>query len=240
MIMRIGAVRLGIAIIILMPWATSFAQGPETPASDQRQRVEKAVAQVLDSREFSQLSDSSSNWFQDWIKSTVRSISEFFAGMPTWVVWLILIWMVLTLIAILAHLIWTLWITLGGRGAKASRAQGGEVPEEWLGIRDLQFDSVLARARALRAQGRWAEAVRHAYVASLLWLQDRKCIAYHRSKTNRDFVRETAKRPRVAQLLAGMTGAFETIAYRGRDATDADVDLIERSLEKMQHEVPSA
>ncbi len=242
MISRLGAMQwCSVLILCLSPALGPAAAAAPASTPEQRQRVEQAVAKVLDSREFAQLSDTKGNWLHNWLMKASQAVGDFFAGLPRWVAWVIVIWMVLTLVAIMIHLVWTLWITLGGRALKTGSGHGAEGgPLEWLGVRDLQFDSVLARAKALREEGRWAEAVRFGYVAALLWLQDRQAIAYHASKTNRDFVREVANRPPVAKLLAAMTTSFETIVYRGRDATAHDATAIEQSIQRLQHEIPSA
>jgi hypothetical protein len=232
----IGAIALIAAMVhAAAPIPASAAQ--TAAESDARhQRFRQTVGEVLETREFAELGGQPSNWLRRWFDSLARAIDRVVSATPEWVVWVLVIWMVGTLVAILLHLVWTLWVTMGGPGSRSSRSDEAEGPHEWLGVRDLRFESVLDRARRLRAEGRWAEAVRYAYVAGLLWLRDRRRITYHQSKTSRDFIREVSGDAQTRLLLSKMTAAFESVAYRGADATAADAAAVSESLDRLTHD----
>ena len=129
--------------------------------------------------------------------------------------------MLLTLAAILAHLIYTLVMLLRGTSSPLrSNPKGGRIAGELLGIKDLDFDTVLAEARRLLAAGDWPAATRYFYVAAILWLDRQGWIVFKKSKTNRDYIDELASRARIQGSFRRLTADFEPIVYGGLAAAE--------------------
>ena len=224
------------AVPILLGLMTPMATVAAEPVAEP-ERVRSVVEGVLAEPEFSR-GESWTAVLQRYLLSLIEAVGEFFEGLPGWIRWVLLIWMVATLVAIILHLVWVLYQSMRGAGSAApARRRGG--PREWLGVRDLEFDSVYRRAAALREAGRWAEAVRHYYVASLLWLERCGAVAFEPSKTTRDYLAELTPRPRLRALFAPLTEAFERMAYGGAPATERGCGEAARAVERMRHEAPA-
>ena len=149
--------------------------------------------------------------------------------------------MILTLAAILAHLLYTLVMLLRGtssprRGAPQDERMAGEL----LGIKDLDFDAVLAEARRLLAAGDWPAATRYFYVAAILWLDRQGWIAFKKSKTNRDYIDELAPRARIQGSFRRLTADFEPIVYGGQTPQSSAIHDIANTVEGLLHEPAGA
>lgn len=221
-------------------------QAPSRPAirlvamsrqANHPEQIRQAVDEVLSRREFADLPADESVWLKrlsDWFDSLMGKVGDLADRFP-WLIWVVVAWLVLTLLAILAHLIWTLYVWLkpsGGVFAPARQPVGAGLLH---GVRDLQFDDVYRRARELFEQRDYAAAVRHLYVAAILWLDRQGQIAFATAKTNRDYQLELSGKPAYQQQFAQLTERFETIAYGSAAATMSDCREMTSSLEALRH-----
>lgn len=218
--------------------AVGGKQAVDVPGHHRRARA--AIDKVMAMREFRDLSEDDGRQLgavMAWLRGFVRGIAEAIERLPSWLKWPIVAFLVLTLLAILAHMIYSLVVMLSGSGAadqtSSGNARGGA---EWLGIGDLEFDSVYAEAQRLLASSDWIAATRYIYVAAILWLDRQGRIAFQRSKTNRDYLEELAKHPTGGAHFAQLTGAFEQVAYGGAAATSSSCRTIADALETLRHE----
>ena len=118
--------------------------------------------------------------------------------------------------------------------------KGGRIPGELLGIKELDFDAVIAEARRLLAAGDWPAATRYFYVAAILWLDRQGWIAFKKSKTNRDYIDELAPRARVQGSFRRLTADFEPIVYGGRPPQGSTIHDIATTVEGLLHEPAGA
>jgi hypothetical protein len=206
-------------------------------------QARRAVDQVLAEREFAHLHAdpyASGRAFLEWLRGIFRSIGNALGALPEWVLWLVVAWMVITLVAILAHLVYTLYLVLGSSSrTAAARARGARHEGELFGIRDLEFESVYERARALLAEGNWAEATKYLYVAAILWLDRQGRIAFRLSKTNYDYLRELRAPDDQAQFRR-LTERFEATVYGGMPANGPECERVASVVEGFVHEAAPA
>ncbi|MFO0898628.1 MAG: DUF4129 domain-containing protein [Pirellulales bacterium] len=218
---------LGIAIVLAALAADGEPAASETPAT-RRAAVRETAREVLSRAEFAQSAAEQPGWwkaFLEWLRGLLRGVGQVAGSLPGWLFWLIVGWMVLALVAALVHMLWTLYQLLApGRAGAAARNERrrGEI----LGIRDLDLDGALAQGRALLEQGRFADAVRHFYVAAILELERHGALAPTPAKTNRDYVRELAAAPRWQPSFQELTSRYERSAYSGLPTDRAQCDAM--------------
>lgn len=120
----------------------------------------------------------------------------------------VVFWCVLTLIAILAHLAWTLSIYLRrprtGVQVKVPSKQN-LMQHSYEQLRDLSC----SRAEA----GDFRGAIGCLAVAMIKWLDEKKVLVYHESKTNREYVREFAKSCPQQPEFRRFLGLFDQTVY---------------------------
>lgn len=100
----------------------------------------------------------------------------------------VIIWCVLTLLAILIHLCWTLSIYLRPNRTPALR----KGPRKQTLIH-YSYEQLMDMAAQKAQAGDYRGAIGCAALAMIRWLDERKVLIYHESKTNREYVREFAQ-----------------------------------------------
>lgn len=78
---------------------------------------------------------------------------------------------------------------------------------------DASATDLFAEADELARNGELRLAIRKGYIALLCELSDRKLIGLARHKTNRDYLRDVRKRPRLFENMSGVTLSFERHWY---------------------------
>jgi hypothetical protein len=86
---------------------------------------------------------------------------------------------------------------------------------------DATAADLLAGASELARKGEYRSAIRRAYIAALVELEQRGKLRLHRSKTNRDYLNALSAEPRVFPKFSSMTGTFEHVWY-GQAQADQD------------------
>jgi hypothetical protein len=105
-----------------------------------------------------------------------------------------------------------------------------------LGIRELDFDTVYAEAQRLLIAGDWLAAIKHLYVASILWLDRQGWITFRLAKTNRDYLVQLGADARLQGPLRRLTEGFESIVYGGQPATMSATHDMANTVEGLLHE----
>lgn len=217
------------------------ASGSQSPFPEYHARARGSIEEVLSTREFRDLgSDPWQFWRQigDWLLKWLKPIRDRLHAAPDWLYWLLLGWMVVTLLAILGHLLYVVLVAVGLPGIGDPRVQ--PVGEGIFGIRELDFESVHAKANELLDRGEWFEAIKYCYVAGILWLDRQGRIGFHRSKTNADYLAELERFPADRFRFGRSTTLFETVVYGGEGATAERGTEMSSLLETMRGEVPHA
>lgn len=98
-----------------------------------------------------------------------------------------------------------------------------DLEDESLRPTDMAEDEWIALARDLTARGEFRLAMRAMFLAALSWLARHNFIAVARFKTNRDYLREVARRAHSAPAVLGAfeqcIARFEGVWYGARQAT---------------------
>jgi hypothetical protein len=220
------------------------ATSPDSNNSDleaYHTRTRALVKDVLAQSEFANVqSDPYAFWHEltDWFNIFFKSVLNPLFHLPEWVLWIIVAWMLLALLAILAHLIYTLCSIIGGTSVSlnANLSANNTHSGVFLGIQDLNFDTVYAEARRFLSVGDWQAATKYLYVATILWLDRRGCIAFRLSKTNRDYLRELQTLAQLKSLFQRLTVSFELVVYGSQNAMMSTTQDMASTVEVLIHE----
>lgn len=101
---------------------------------------------------------------------------------------------------------------------------------------DASADDLFAEADELARKGELRLAIRKGYVALLCELSDRKLIGLARHKTNRDYLRDVRKRPRLFENMSGVTQSFERHWYGFKKFEADDWDAFRASYQRTVNE----
>lgn len=91
-------------------------------------------------------------------------------------------------------------------------AQANLVAQEEMG-ESLTADLALQRAQEFSIGGDYRTAVRYLYLSSLLILEERGLLRYHRYLTNREYLRTIAHKPELAAVLRDVIEVFDRVWY---------------------------
>jgi hypothetical protein len=161
-----------------------YERYPRASASDIKAESQKVLADPRFSRQVSIW-----EWLAEKLSDWRLPHVEWGSGFAGIVLWFVIIVCVMTLLAILAHLAWTIAMLLGiggRRGAGADR----HTPHFGLIPPDATYEELEALRRRLAGDGRFREAIGVMMAALLRWLEARRAVQVHPSKTNGDYVRE--------------------------------------------------
>ncbi len=209
-------------LLLSVPVPTGSAMQGNSELDEYHQQVRHTVAEILSEPEFT-YSETRSWWesFSGWFNDLFESVSSGLACLPSGILWFIVVFLVLTVLAIIVHTVYMLYcITAGGRGRSTS-GQGGDSRSHVLGIVDLTFESVYENARKFAENGEWLEAIKYYYVAAILALDRQGRLAFDRSKTNYDYLRELPFDFPRRNEFRHLTTSFEAVVYGGDEATSS-------------------
>lgn len=218
-------------------------------AADERAR--EAVERILARPEFDWESSGNwlqrlSNWINDqavWIFQQIGNGLEWLLGdLRDWILnlppgwrWLVVAWLVLCLLAIFAHFVYFIVTQFGGEGRGRSQSS---ISARVHGVEARDGASVVAAAETLLNAGRWADAIRHYYVAALLRLDEGGLVDYRESKTNSDYLRELRNAPNLHTTFRELTHRFDQVAYGGNSPTRTDGHEVARIVAELRRECP--
>ena len=77
----------------------------------------------------------------------------------------------------------------------------------------LTSKGAMQRAQLLSNQGDYRNAIRYLYLSSLLVLDERGLMRYDRSRTNREYLRSVASKPRLESPLHNVIDVFDRVWY---------------------------
>ena len=126
---------------------------------------------------------------------------------------------------------------LRGRFGKGTKKKKGD--RVILGERiadEASANDLFAEADELARKGELRLAIRKGYVALLCELSDRKLIGLARHKTNRDYLRDVRKRPRLFENMSGVTLSFEKHWYGFKAFENDDWEAFKASYERTVNE----
>jgi hypothetical protein len=232
------------AIVVFAVLEASSAQPPQrsdtlSDVTAYHQRAREALNHVLATPEFRHLGGGKtlSERFYEWLINLLEPLGRTIRSLPQWVLWLVIIWMILCLLAVVIHLLYVILTAVGVGITPASRgAEGFADASSVFGIRALDFESIVTRARELANQGAWAHAIKYAYLAAILWLDRRGLVMFHPAKSNGDYVRELARVPQRQQVFRQLTDHCEPTVYGGVPATGEHCQRVLVMLEHIQRE----
>lgn len=167
------------------------------------------------------------------------------------IVWEVLTWLFWA--AIVALLVFLLFVLLRmavlreGAGADAESAPDDEdhrspadlVEKLPFHVRRPQAD-LLAEARRLYEEGRYAEAVVYLFSYQLVQLDQHQLIRLTRGKTNRQYLREIWSRTDVRRLLERTMVAFEDVFFGQHPLDRARFEACWSELDRFQHLIEEA
>jgi hypothetical protein len=113
---------------------------------------------------------------------------------------------------------------------KFDRARVEALPFKLAGPR---ADDPLAEARSLYASGRYDQAIIQVYAYVLLELDRRQRIRLTRGKTNRQYLRELGRDPRLHALVLRLVETFEDSFFGGREIERSRFDVCWTSVDEI-------
>jgi len=195
------------------------AKAAERSKDEDKQKL----AEILKRQEYQKPEPPKESVIQRWIREFFEWLSQRFpepdikpvdGGGASAFPFFLQIVLYLALIAGIGFLIYRFAPYFVGRfGSRVKKKKGDRVI---LGERiaaDASVNDLFSEADDLARRGELRLAIRKGYIALLCELSDRKLIGLARHKTNRDYLRDVRKRPRLFENMSGMTSTFERHWY---------------------------
>ena len=171
---------------------------------------------------------------------------------PNWPDWLLQFLEVLVWVLLASLLAAAVYLMVRAFLSHESRAAAGASPGVTVGPGDaervdrLPFQlerrqvNLLDEARRLYELGRFNEAIVYLYSYQLLALDKHQVIRLTRGKTNRQYLRETRRRPVVRSLLERTMIAFEDVFFGNHALERSRFESCWQSLEQFHDEIQKA
>jgi hypothetical protein len=136
------------------------------------------------------------------------------------------------LVALLVHLGYVVWRAVGGPASARTGAHAVPPPRDAAWYQE--------RARRLVAEGRYAEAIGHRYLALVLVLAQRRAVTFHPSKTPVEYAMEARLEPAARESLQALTGRLYAHLFGGEPCDDAAWSSFDRgAAEVAAHGAPA-
>jgi hypothetical protein len=203
-----------------------------TAATRTKDEDKQKLAEILQREEFQKPEVKEESLFQKWWREFLEWIANLFphdpvapgAGSNFGSLQLVLqILIYAAVLGAIGFLVYRFWPQLaGGFGLKTKEKKRDRVI---LGERigeDESAADLFDDAERLAREGQPREAIRKGYIALLCDLSDRKIIGLARHKTNRDYLRDVRRRPRLYENMSGVTGNYERNWYGLRPSQQDD------------------
>ena len=138
---------------------------------------------------------------------------------------------------LIAFLLWRFLPYFRARfGRRQKPARGDRVILGEIVSSDESASDIFAEAERLAREGDLRGAIRKGYVAVLCELGDRRMVRLARYKTNRDYLRDVRRTPRVFDGLKGLTDNFERNWYGIRAAAPEDWEAFREGYDRTLRE----
>ncbi|NLX03823.1 MAG: DUF4129 domain-containing protein [Phycisphaerae bacterium] len=223
--------------LVLALWATGRASGQvsEGPGSYSRPEVGAIRSEVRDILADPRYAPRQSLWqiitewfrerFSDW---NAPHIPESLAR----VLWtILLVWAILALVAILAHLIWTIAVLWPRR--RREEAEAGPLGD----LRNRGYQDLVSAMADSAAKGDFRHAAALMMLALLQWLDARRLVRFHESKTNGDYVREYPPERASRRGLRQFVNVFDRAIYGGNVCDRATYEQMHAMFQEFHEQV---
>ncbi|HEV7698841.1 MAG TPA: DUF4129 domain-containing protein [Pyrinomonadaceae bacterium] len=142
------------------------------------------------------------------------------------------------ILGLVAFLLWRFLPLFSARfGERRKKAKNDRVILGELVGADESAADIFGEAERLAREGDIRGAIRKGYIAVLCELGDRRIVRLARHKTNRDYLRDARRSPRIFDGLSGLTANFERNWYGLRTAEPEDWDDFRTGYQQTIREV---
>ena len=151
-----------------------------------------------------------------WARETLERFFDWLAALyqtHPGAYFVVIVALLAVLVALLVHLGYVVWQALSGPASV--RAAARPIPP----ARDARWYQ--ERARRLVAEGRYAEAIGHRYLALVLLLAQRRAVTFHPSKTPVEYAMEARLDPDARASLQQLTARLYGYLFGGEPCDDA-------------------
>jgi hypothetical protein len=135
----------------------------------------------------------------------------------------LLVALALVLLVILAHFGYLIWLAL-----RPGERVPGRLPAP-PPLRDARWH--LGEAARLAAQGRYADALAHRFLALVRELDGRRLVAFHPAKTPAEYVREARLDPASGAALAALVDTLYQCLFAGAPCGADELEAFSRAAE---------
>jgi hypothetical protein len=149
---------------------------------------------------------------------------------------LIKIILALILVAIISGIVW--WLVNKYTGSAKDEQEDWYSKKQSKPVRNT-VDAIFRTAEMDAAQGRYREAFRGVYLASILLLDRASLLNYMESTTNWEYLRILKKQasPDTVEVFSGMTAMFDQFIYGKRSVSDPDYQSAVKSFRRLEEMV---
>jgi hypothetical protein len=102
----------------------------------------------------------------------------------------------------------------------------------------LTSEAAFAKAQQLSRGGDYRAAVRYLYLSTLLILDERGVMRYHRSRTNREYLRSLANSPELSGPLAEVIDVFDNVWYGYHSLEEESFKHFSDRVEELKEKKP--
>ena len=171
--------------------------------------------------------------FWQWLSEKLSNIKgpdwNIPLGLKTFIIYVGLTWCVLTLIAILIHLIWTLFVLLH----PSSVFTRSKIQHQQQSMLQKSYEELLAASGEMAHKGAFREAIEYLMVALLRWLEDKRILRLHESKTNGDYLREYPCAGTGQEDFRNFVMDFDYAIYGSSPAPEKTYDRMNKLMENI-------
>ena len=128
--------------------------------------------------------------------------------------------------------IWAMWTRLDHLKHQAQLARKGQTTFNEI----LDSNGWKEQAQSLATQGKWREACRALYFASLRNMDESKILEYSPSRSNYEYFYSLTRQPIIAKDFRRLAGLVEAVWFGKRTATQADFDELNSLLSSIEKE----
>lgn len=183
--------------------------------------IRRTAEEVLARPEFRARAKSEPSWLMEALDDFFEWLGDLFGIGGAGSAGDVLVFVLWTVIGLL--LVWIVWLF----ARRALGRRGRAVVVDPASVRAERVKDLLERARAARARGELADALRFTFWALVVGLSERGDLEYRDAWTNRELVERGKPRPDVARVLAPLVPDLDAKSFGHVPALASDVDRLE-------------